>query len=424
MPAPQALIRRFNGPNSTAQLQGVTAMKAYQVSARQLVLLAFVTALFAGGVVVFYEKFGPALLDRLAGAKTETATGGFSEALPSGISDPSVTTDEKNNQEVYNALSPGVVNITSTTYVRDFFSVVPQQGGGSGSIIDKQGHILTNYHVIQGAQELDVALSNGKHYKARPVGEDPDNDLAVIKIDAPKDELTVVPLGNAKDLFVGQKVLAIGNPFGLDRTLTTGVVSGLSRPLRSEFTSRLIEGVIQTDASINPGNSGGPLLNSRGQMIGINTMIYSPSGGSVGIGFAVPVDTAKRIIPDILAYGRVRRPKLGVVPRPLTPEIAEQLNLSVSEGLLVMQVFPGSSAERAGIRGLQLARQGRQIFYEGGDVITRIDDQPMRSRDDLDRALNAKSIGDRVQVEVLRDGRRVTLAVTLTEYTNAARQRG
>lgn len=389
-------------------------MKAYQVSARQLVLLAFVTAIFAGSIVVFYEKFGPSLVGRLAGAKTENA--GYTTAPIAGISDPSVTTDEKNNAEVYNAISPGVVNITSTTYVRDFFSVIPQKGTGSGSILDKEGHILTNFHVVQDAQELDVALSNGRHYKAEKVGADEDNDLAIIKINAPKENLTTVPLGNAKELFVGQKVLAIGNPFGLDRTLTTGVVSGLSRPLRSEFTGRLIEGVIQTDASINPGNSGGPLLDSRGRLIGINTMIYSPSGGSVGIGFAVPVDTAKRIIPDILAYGRVRRPKLGVVPRELTPEIAEQLGLSAENGLLVMQVYPGSSAERAGIRGLQLSRSGRQIFYEGGDVITSIDNQPMKSRDDLDRALSGKNIGDHVQVEVLRDGRRVKLDVELTEY--------
>jgi S1-C subfamily serine protease len=396
-------------------------MKAYQVSAKQLVLLAFLTAVFAGGVVVFYEKFGPALVGRLVGANPG---GGYTEAVPAGITDPAKTTDERNNQEVYNAISPGVVNITSTTYVRDFFSVVPQQGTGSGSIIDNEGHILTNFHVIQGAQELDVALANGQHYKARLVGEDRDNDLAIIKISAPKEKLTVVPFGASKDLFVGQKVLAIGNPFGLDRTLTTGVVSGLSRPLRSEFTGRLIEGVVQTDASINPGNSGGPLLNSRGQMVGINTMIYSPSGGSVGIGFAVPVETAKRIIPDILAYGRVRRPKLGIGARPVTPEIAEQLSLPTSEGLLVMQVWPGSAAERAGIRGLQISRSGRELYYEGGDVITRVDSQPIRTRDDLDRALNAKNVGDRVQVEVLRGGQRVTLAVTLTDYNENVRRRG
>jgi putative serine protease PepD len=394
-------------------------MKAYQVSAKQLVLLAFFTAVFAGGVVVFYEKFAPAIIGHLAGAKTERAE---PAPLPAGISDPSVTTDEKNNQEVYKAISPGVVNITSTVYERDFFSVVPKQGTGSGSIIDKEGHILTNFHVVQDAQELDVSLANGKHYKAKPVGADPDNDLAVIKIAAPKESLTVVPLGNAKDLFVGQKVLAIGNPFGLDRTLTKGIVSGLSRPLRSEFTGRLIEGVIQTDASINPGNSGGPLLDSRGQMVGINTMIYSPSGGSVGIGFAVPVDTARRIIPEILAYGRVRRPKLGIVPRQMTPEIAEQLNLPVQNGLLVMQVVPGGAAERAGIRGLQISREGRQLYYEGGDVITAIDNQPVKDKDDYDRILGAKNIGDHVQVEVVREGKRVKLDVTLTE--GPTRQRG
>lgn len=394
-------------------------MKAYQVSAKQLVLLAFFTAVFAGGVVVFYEKFTPAIVGHLAGAKTERAG---PAPLPAGISDPATTSDEKNNQEVYKAISPGVVNITSTVYERDFFSVVPKQGTGSGSIIDKEGHILTNFHVVQDAQELDVSLANGKHYKAKPMGADPDNDLAVIQISAPKESLTVVPLGNAKDLFVGQKVLAIGNPFGLDRTLTKGIVSGLSRPLRSEFTGRLIEGVIQTDASINPGNSGGPLLDSRGQMVGINTMIYSPSGGSVGIGFAVPVDTARRIIPEILAYGRVRRPKLGIIPRQMTPEIAEQLNLPVQNGLLVMQVVPGGAAERAGIRGLQILREGRQLYYEGGDVITAIDNQPVKDKDDYDRILGAKNIGDHVQVEVVREGKRVKLDVTLTE--GPTRQRG
>lgn len=387
-------------------------MKAYQISAKQLVGLALLTAFFAGSVVVFYEKFGPTLLGRWAGAKENEKV----ETVISEITDPSVATEEKNNSEVYKAMSPGVVNITSTTYVQDWFSVQPQQGTGSGSIIDKEGHILTNFHVVQGAAELDVALANGKHYKATKVGEDPDNDLAVIKIDAPKEALTVIPLGSSSDLFVGKKALAIGNPFGLDRTLTTGVVSGLSRPLRSEFTNRLIEGgVIQTDASINPGNSGGPLLDSRGKMIGINTMIYSPSGGSIGIGFAVPVDTAKHIIPDILAYGRVRRPRLGIVPRQLTPDIADQLQLPVQEGLLVMKVTPGSAAERAGIRGLQIQRNNYQVYYTGGDVVTKIDGQAVSTRDDMDKVLSSKKLGDKIPVEVVRDGKKTLVNVTLTE---------
>jgi S1-C subfamily serine protease len=236
--------------------------------------------------------------------------------------------------------------------------------------------------------------------------------------------LTPVPLGNSKEVFVGQKVLAIGNPFGLDRTLTTGVVSGLSRPVRSE-SNRLIEGVIQTDAAINPGNSGGPLLNSRGQMIGINTLIYSPSGGSVGIGFAVPVDTAKRVINDVLQYGRVRKPKLGILPYTITPNVARFLNLPVREGLLIIELVPGGPAAKAGVRGptdrIELP-QG-DTFPIGGDIIVGIDGQPIKSRDDLDRAINSKNIGDRIQVEVMRGNRRMTLAVELAEVPVSSRRR-
>lgn len=395
-------------------------MKAYQISAKQLVGLALLTAFFAGSVVVFYDRIAPSLLGRWAGAKEN---GKVPDPPIAGITDPSVTTDEKNNREVYETMSPGVVNITSTTYVRDLFNVQQQEGSGSGAIIDKEGHILTNFHVIQGAAKLEVALSNGKSYKATKVGEDPDNDIAIIKITTPKENLTVIPLGSAKDLFVGQKVLAIGNPFGLERTLTTGVVSGLARQMRSELTQRFIEGgVIQTDASINPGNSGGPLLNSRGQMVGMNTMIYSPSGGSVGIGFAVPVDTAKRIVPDLLAYGHVRRPRLGIAPREVTPEIAEQLNLPVVQGLLVMKSFPGGAADRAGIKGLQMERRGYEIYYSGGDVITKIDDQPIVSRDDLDKVLGQKNLGDKVQVELIRNGKKVVVPLILTEGQDPRQQ--
>lgn len=395
-------------------------MKAYQVSAKQLVGLALLTAFFAGTVVIVYEKIGPALWGRWAGAKEGEAT---ETAKVVEITDPAVATEEKNNSEVYLAASPGVVNITSTDYVQSWFDVYPQQGSGSGSLLDKEGHILTNYHVVQGqgrngfAQELKVSLANGKSYKATPIGADEDNDLAIIKINAPRESLTVIPLGNSADLFVGKKVLAIGNPFGLDRTLTTGVVSGLSRPLHSEVTGRLIEGVIQTDASINPGNSGGPLLDSRGRMIGINTMIYSPSGGSVGIGFAVPVDTAKRIIPDIIQYGYARKPSLGITPPlPINQSIANQLRLPVEAGLMVSQVYEDGAADRAGIQGgNQPVRYQRQVFYLGGDIITSIDGQPVRTYDDLDRVINKKNIGDKVKVEVMRGERKLTVDVTLTE---------
>jgi S1-C subfamily serine protease len=317
-------------------------MKAtYQITAKQIIALALVTAVFAASGVLIYDRFGSALLGRWAVAKSEK---GAEETQIRALTDPSVASDEKNNREVYDAVSPGVVNVTSTVYVQDFFNVVPQQGSGSGSILDKEGRILTNFHVIQEARELDVTLANGKKYEAKPLGGDPDNDLAVIKIDAPAAELTPVQLGNSDELFVGQKVLAIGNPFGFDRTLTRGVISGLARPLKSEITGRLIEGAIQTDAAINHGNSGGPLLDSRGRLIGINTMIISPSGGSVGIGFAVPVKTAKKVIEDIKTYGRVRKPQLGIVEVvPLSrfgPRLIQALNLPVSEGLMVLSVVP------------------------------------------------------------------------------------
>ncbi len=391
-------------------------MKAYQVSAKQLVGLALLTAFFAGTVVLVYDKIGPALWGRWAGAKEGEKVETVAVAE---ITDPAVATDEKNNSEVYKAVSPGVVNITSTTYERDWFSPYPEarQGSGSGSILDKEGHILTNYHVVQGAQELEASLANGKSYKAKFIGADPDNDIAIIQINAPRESLTTVALGNSADLFVGKKVLAIGNPFGLDRTLTTGVVSGLARPLRSEMTDRLIEGVIQTDASINPGNSGGPLLDSRGRMIGINTMIYSPSGGSVGIGFAVPVDTAKRLIPDIIQYGYARKPSLGITPPlPVNQSIANQLRLPVEAGLMVSQVYDGGAADKAGIQGgNQPVRYRRQTFYLGGDIITAIDGNPVRDYDDLDRVINKKNIGDKVKVEVMRGSKKLAFDVTLTE---------
>lgn len=395
---------------------------SYHLTARQLVALALLTAVFAAGAVIFYDRVGSALLQRWAGA--ETGSGLPEVQSLASLTDPSVATDEKNNQEVYQAFSPGVVNITSTVYVQDFFYAYPKQGTGSGSILDKNGHILTNFHVIQDAEKLEVTLSNKHNYPAKVLGADPDNDLAVIKIEAPAAELVPVPLGESKSVFVGQKVLAIGNPFGLDRTLTTGIVSGLSRPIRSEFTNRLIEGVIQTDAAINPGNSGGPLLNSRGQIIGINTMIFSPSGGSVGIGFAVPVDTARRVVNDVLQYGRVRKPNLGIMAIPVSARLSQILDLPVKEGLLIAEITPGSAADKAGLRGAtEEVQYGRYLIPVGGDVIVGMDGQPIRSRDDMDSILNTKKIGDRIQIEVMRGRNKLTLAVTLAELPGAARQR-
>jgi putative serine protease PepD len=401
-------------------------MKAtYQITAKQIIALALVTAVFAASGVLIYDRFGSALLGRWVGAKSGK---GAEETQIRALTDPSVASDEKNNREVYDAVSPGVVNVTSTFYVQDFFNVVPQQGSGSGSILDKEGRILTNFHVIQDARELDVTLANGKKYEAKPLGGDPDNDLAVIKIDAPPAELTPVQLGNSDELFVGQKVLAIGNPFGFDRTLTRGVISGLARPLKSEITGRLIEGAIQTDAAINHGNSGGPLLDSHGRQIGINTMIISPSGGSVGIGFAVPIKTAKKVIEDIRAYGRVRKPRMGIVEMfPLSrlgTRLIQALNLPVSEGLMVVRVVPGSGADKAGMRNAEaVGIRGTDYTVPLGDIITKVDGKTINQQDDLDRVLNSKNVGDRVQVEIVRNGRRMTLDIQLAELPQSGRQR-
>ncbi len=398
-------------------------MKAtYQITAKQLVVLALVTAVFAASGVLIYDRLGSGLLGRWAGAKTEKAV---EETQIRPLTDPAVASDERNNREVYNAVSPGVVNVTSTVYVQDWFNAYPQKGTGSGSILDKEGRILTNFHVVQEAEKLEVTLANNKNYPAEVLGADPDNDLAMIKITAPPAELTPVQLGNSDELFVGQKVLAIGNPFRFDRTLTTGVISGLARPLKSEITGRLIEGAIQTDAAINQGNSGGPLLDSHGRMIGINTMIISPSGGSVGIGFAVPVKTAKKVIDDIKTYGRVRKPRLGIESIPLSrfgSQLIRALDLPVSEGLMVIKVVPGSGADKSGMRNAEEVNVGRYIVPVG-DIITKVDGQAINQQDDLDRVLNNKNVGDRVQVEIVRGGRRMTLNVQLEELARSGRQR-
>ncbi|HBR58357.1 MAG TPA: peptidase S1, partial [Blastocatellia bacterium] len=278
----------------------------YQLSARQILLLAFAAALIAVGAVLVLYKINDFW------QRQENSGTTFAENAPSGISDPSQVSDEQNSIEVYRTISPGVAFINTTSYVQDFWGDVREgQGNGSGSVIDNDGHILTNYHVIENAQKVTVNFGGEKVFPAKIVGGDPDTDLAVIKIDPPATGMTVVPMGDSDKLVVGQKVLAIGNPFGLDRTLTTGVISGLQRPIRAR-NNRPIDAAIQTDASINPGNSGGPLLDKYGKMIGINSQILSPAGGSVGVGFAVPINTARRVVPQLIQFGEVKRPKLGV----------------------------------------------------------------------------------------------------------------
>ena len=381
----------------------------YKLSARQILLIAVISGIFAAGAVVILDRinnrYGP-------------SQAAFTETPPAGITDPATSTDEQNNIEVYRTLSPGVVFIHSTSYARDFFGFVePQEGSGSGSVLDQQGNILTNYHVIEGAQKLSVSLGGKKDYPAIVVGGDPDTDLAVIRLtEKPAGGLTVVPLGDSDRLVVGQKVLAIGNPFGLDRTLTTGVISGLQRPIRAR-NNRLIEGAIQTDASINPGNSGGPLLDSHGRMIGINSQILSPSGSSAGVGFAVPVSIAKRVVPQLLQNGRVRRPKLGISTRDVS-SLRNQIDLPVDDGVLIYQVARGGGAAAAGLRGVQQTEMGD---VELGDIIVAIDNDKVTNSDDLFRALDKHQIGDTVQVQIWRDGRRTTVPVRLGDSPDSRR---
>jgi S1-C subfamily serine protease len=381
----------------------------YRLSARQILVIALISGLFAAATI--------AVVDRLSN-RLQPARAAFSEGSPNGIADPASASDEQNNIEIYRALSPGVVNVHSTSYARDFFGFVePQEGSGSGSVIDRDGNILTNYHVIEGAQKVAVSFGGQKNYAAKVIGGDPDTDLAVIKLlEMPKDPLTIVPLGDSSKLDVGQKVLAIGNPFGLDRTLTTGVISGLQRPIRAR-NGRPIE-AIQTDASINPGNSGGPLLDSHGRMIGINSQILSPSGASAGVGFAVPVNVAKRIVPELVRSGEIRRPKLGISTRDVEA-LKNQVELPVSDGVLIWQVAPGGPAANAGLRGLTQTENGD---VEIGDVIVGINDEKVGNTDGLYRILNNHALGEQVEVQIIRNGRRTSVPVRLTETPDTRRR--
>jgi putative serine protease PepD len=379
-------------------------------------IIALVSGLFAAVAVLGFQQTARYLQPHSAA---------FSIASPANITEPSMATDEQNNIEVYKAIAPGVVNVHSTAMVPAFFGmmVLPEEGTGSGSVIDNQGDILTNYHVIENARKLSVSFGGGKNYAATVVGGDPDTDLAVIRLtEAPKETLTVVPLGDSDKLEVGQKVLAIGNPFGLDRTLTTGVISGLERPIRAQ-NGQPIEGAIQTDASINPGNSGGPLLDSHGRMIGINSQIISPSGGSAGLGFAIPVNIAKRIVPELVRNGHVSRPDLGIDARDVEA-LAGQGRLPVSYGVLLVRVQPGSAASNAGLRGVTQTEDGD---LDLGDIIVAVNGEKVSNKDDLYRELNKHQVGDSVNVEVVRNGRRVTVPVRLTappaqRYTNRRQQ--
>jgi S1-C subfamily serine protease len=313
--------------------------------------------------------------------------------------------DESHTIQVFERIAPSVVFIVNSALMRQLFSrnvyEVPQ-GAGSGFVWNQQGYIVTNFHVIYNADSLTVVLADQTEHEARVVGADPDHDLAVVQIQVPNEKLFPIPVGSSRDLRVGQKVLAIGNPFGLDHTLTTGVVSALHRSIES-MTKRTIENVIQIDAAINPGNSGGPLLDSSGRLIGINTMIVSPSGASSGIGFAVPVDTINDVVPQLIQLGKVIRAGIGVSLLP--DSIARRLG---AQGAIIGQVVPGGPAERAGLRGTTQGRSGQM-----GDVIVAVNGEPVHTADDLFRLLGRHKVGEQVRLELVREGQTRGVLVTL-----------
>jgi S1-C subfamily serine protease len=330
---------------------------------------------------------------------------------------PLLTADEETNISVYDRISPGVVNITKTVVEYDFFyGPFPKDETGSGCVLDLQGHVLTNYHVIQSAERLEVSLPDRTKYGAKVVGVDSQNDLAVISlIDAPAERLHPIPLGDSDVLKVGQKVLAIGNPLGLQNTLTIGIVSSLGRRIRAP-SGELVDKVIQTDAAINPGNSGGPLLNAAGEMIGINSSIFTIGGGNIGIGFAVPANTIRRVVPQLIKEGRVLRPWFGIDGYAVDEYLSSRLDLPVKKGILVIRTYPGGSAELAGIQGAdKMVRYFNERLYIGGDIITEIDGEAVGSSDDLQLMMESKRPGEIVQVTIYRKNSEIQKSVTLVE---------
>jgi S1-C subfamily serine protease len=335
---------------------------------------------------------------------------------------PEYNSEELNNIAVYKHALPTVVNITSTSVSLDFFyGLVPQQGQGSGFILDKAGHILTNYHVIANAQNVQVQTWDKHRYKATIIGSDRQHDIALLQINAPN--LQPAILASSRDLQVGQQVYAIGNPFGLSGTMTSGIISAI-RSVRGP-SGLPIENAIQTDAAINPGNSGGPLLNSHGEVIGINSLIATNPNEQVeqsaGIGFAIPIDTAKAVLSDIQKYGHARRPSLGIETLPIGPDLAQQMGLPASYGVLIERVVPGGPADRAGLRGgSQAAYLGNQQIYIGGDLIIAMDGQEVTNQQDIADIMNDHHPGDTITVTVLRGRRRMTVRVTLGEAAQSA----
>lgn len=327
---------------------------------------------------------------------------------------------EQDAINVYKKLSPSVVTITTTSYDEDdFMEPVPRQGAGSGVLIDKAGYILTNYHVIEGATKIDVAFDKTV-YPAKVIGAAPNNDLAILQVNAPAKLMIPAKLGDSSKLQVGQMAIAVGNPFGiLGRTMTSGIISALNRDVKIQNT--VFRGMIQTDAAINGGNSGGPLVNSSGEVIGINTLIFSQTGGSVGIGFAIPINTAKKFIPSLITKGTVTYPALGVSVLALNAEISQALGLPVTEGLLVLNTMPGGSAQKAGIKGgTKYIAVGNGRLPIGGDIIVALDSEKVQTVEDLSSYLGTnKEVGSTVNVTVIRGNKMGKINVKLQAKPNS-----
>jgi putative serine protease PepD len=379
----------------------------------RLVLVALVLLLGAYWAGARFSPRQPVTVEAVPPAPPKAASG-------SSQSDGALTTDESINVRVYRQASPAVANILTKATEYDFWmDAVPVEGAGSGFIIDPRGYILTNFHVVQEAQSIEVVLGDQSRYPAKFIGADQRNDVALIKIEPKGKQLMALTLGDSGSLQVGQKVLAIGNPFGFQSTLTTGVVSALGRTVQTSQTTYIDE-AIQTDAAINRGNSGGPLINTHGEVIGINSAIYTPSGTTAGIGFAIPINTAKSIAHDLITDGRVHRAFLGVSTLPLEGGLAEALDLPVQEGVLVETVSKGSPAAKAGLRGGdRVVQAGMQRIYIGGDVIVAIDGQKISNRLDMNVLLNHKRPGDTITVTVYRGGKKIDLSVTLGDNSSS-----
>ena len=386
---------------------------ATPLSRARLILLALILVL---GAFWLGSRYGPhqseSVEARRLGEKPSVAASLKADSQHA----EKLTEDESINVRIYRQASPAVANILTKATEYDFFmDPVPVEGAGSGFVFDPRGYILTNFHVVAGAQSIEVVLGDKTRFPAKFVGADQRNDVALIKIDPKDKQLTALTLGDSSTLLVGQKVLAIGDPFGFQTTLTTGVVSALGRTVQTSETT-FIDEAIQTDASINRGNSGGPLINTHGEVIGINSAIYTPSGTAAGIGFAIPINTAKLIANDLISEGKVRRAYLGVQTLELTGWLAEALDLPVREGLLVEQTTKNSPAAAAGVKGGDRAAQaGMRRIYIGGDVIVGLDGQKVANQFDMNVILNRKRPGDSVTVTVYRGAKKMDIAVKLGE---------